>query len=194
MPPKFRYTREEMIAAALELVRQGGKDALTARALGAKLGCSAKPIFGLFRNMEELEGEVIAAADAYYQKYLVQKMQEGQYPPYKASGMAYIRFAKEERELFRLLFMRDRSGETIGENLEEIRPLLDLIRKNTGLSEREAYLFHLEMWIYVHGIATMLATSYLEWDAEFISNTLTDSYQGLRHRFCVERKAPENGQ
>ncbi len=194
MPPKFRYTREEMIAAALELVRQGGKDALTARALGAKLGCSAKPIFGLFRNMEELEGEVIAAADAYYQKYLVQKMQEGQYPPYKASGMAYIRFAKEERELFRLLFMRDRSGETIGENLEEIRPLLDLIRKNTGLSEREAYLFHLEMWIYVHGIATMLATSYLEWDAEFISNTLTDSYQGLRHRFCVERKDPENGQ
>lgn len=194
MPPKFRYTREEMIAAALELVRQGGKDALTARALGAKLGCSAKPIFGLFRNMEELEGEVIAAADAYYQKYLVQKMQEGQYPPYKASGMAYIRFAKEERELFRLLFMRDRSGEIIGENLEEIRPLLDLIRKNTGLSEREAYLFHLKMWIYVHGIATMLATSYLEWDAEFISNTLTDSYQGLRHRFCVERKDPENGQ
>lgn len=194
MPPKFRYTREEMIAAALELVRQGGKDALTARALGAKLGCSAKPIFGLFRNMEELEGEVIAAADAYYQKYLVQKMQEGQYPPYKASGMAYIRFSKEERELFRLLFMRDRSREIIGENLEEIRPLLDLIRKNTGLSEREAYLFHLEMWIYVHGIATMLATSYLEWDAEFISNTLTDSYQGLRHRFCVERKDPENGQ
>lgn len=194
MPPKFRYTREEMIAAALELVRQGGKDALTARALGAKLGCSAKPIFGLFRNMEELEGEVIAAADAYYQKYLVQKMQEGQYPPYKASGMAYIRFSKEERELFRLLFMRDRSGEIIGENLEEIRPLLDLIRKNTGLSEREAYLFHLEMWIYVHGIATMLATSYLEWDAEFISNTLTDSYQGLRHRFYVERKDPENGQ
>lgn len=194
MPPKFRYTREEMIAAALELVRQGGKDALTARALGAKLGCSAKPIFGLFRNMEELEGEVIAAADAYYQKYLVQKMQEGQYPPYKASGMAYIRFSKEERELFRLLFMRDRSGEIIGENLEEIRPLLDLIRKNTGLSEQEAYLFHLEMWIYVHGIATMLATSYLEWDAEFISNTLTDSYQGLRHRFCVERKDPENGQ
>lgn len=194
MPPKFRYTREEMIAAALELVRQGGKDALTARALGAKLGCSAKPIFGLFRNMEELEGEVIAAADAYYQKYLVQKMQEGQYPPYKASGMAYIRFSKEERELFRLLFMRDRSGEIIRENLEEIRPLLDLIRKNTGLSEREAYLFHLEMWIYVHGIATMLATSYLEWDAEFISNTLTDSYQGLRYRFCVERKDPENGQ
>jgi len=183
MPPKFRYTREEMIAAALELVRQGGKDALTARALGAKLGCSAKPIFGLFRNMEELEGEVIAAADAYYQKYLVQKMQEGQYPPYKASGMAYIRFAKEERELFRLLFMRDRSGETIGENLEEIRPLLDLIRKNTGLSEREAYLFHLEMWIYVHGIATMLATSYLNWDEAFVSKALTDAYIGMKYRY-----------
>ena len=183
MPPKFRYTREEMIAAALELVRQGGKDALTARALGAKLGCSAKPIFGLFRNMEELEGEVIAAADAYYQKYLVQKMQEGQYPPYKASGMAYIRFAREEKELFRLLFMRDRSHEEIPEDREAIRPLLTLLQKNLGIDEDAAYLFHLEMWVYVHGIATMIATSYLNWDEDFVSRVLTDAYTGMTMRY-----------
>ena len=194
MPPKFLFTREEMLQAALRVTKRSGLSGLTARALASELDCSVKPIFGLFRNMEELHAEVLSAADTLYRSYLEADMQSGKYPPYKASGMAYIRFSKEERELFRLLFMRDRSGEIIGENLEEIRPLLDLIRKNTGLSEREAYLFHLEMWIYVHGIATMLATSYLEWDAEFISNTLTDSYQGLRHRFCVERKDPENGQ
>lgn len=55
--------------------------------------------------------------------------------------------------------------------------------KNLGLSEDEAFLFHLEMWIFVHGIATMTATSYLNWDIEFISMTLTDAYEGLKHRY-----------
>ena len=110
-------------------------------------------------------------------------MAEGKYPPYKASGMAYIRFAKEEKELFKLLFMRDRSGERVGENKEEIRPLLKLIRQNLGLSEEDAYFFHLEMWIYVHGIATMLATSYLELDEEFISRVMTDGYEGMKARY-----------
>lgn len=50
-------------------------------------------------------------------------------------------------------------------------------------SEDEAYLFHLEMWLYVHGIATMIATSYLDWDDEFISRVLTDAYMGLKYRY-----------
>ena len=56
-------------------------------------------------------------------------MTDGKYPPYKASGIAYIQFAKEEKELFKLLFMRDRTGEKIEENREEIRPMLNLIMK-----------------------------------------------------------------
>ena len=97
--------------------------------------------------------------------------------------MAYIRFAKEQRELFKLLFMRDRSSETIEENREEIRPLIELIKQNLVISEDEAYLFHLEMWLYVHGIATMIATSYLNWDYEFISKVITDAYMGLKYRY-----------
>lgn len=194
MPPKFRFTREEMIQAALDLVREGGIGAVTARRLGEKLGCSVKPVFGLFQNMEEVAQEVLKAAERLYQSYLEKEMAGTQYPPYKASGMAYIRFAKEERELFRLLFMRDRSGERVEEDREKIRELLTLIRKNTGLSEEEAYLFHLEMWIYVHGIATMLVTSYLEWDMEFVSRVLTDGYEGLKYRYMTggEPHVPQN--
>ena len=68
-------------------------------------------------------------------------------------------------------------------NKEEIRPLMQLIQQNLGISEDEAYLFHLEMWLYVHGIATMIATSYLDWDDEFISRVLTDAYMGLKYRY-----------
>ena len=186
MPPKFLFTREEITEAALRVTSVKGISGLTARALAAELGCSVKPIFGLFKNMEEVQQEVLKAADKRYQSYLQEDMNSGTYPLYKASGMAYIRFAKEERELFKLLFMRDRSQETPVEDKEAIRPLLELVQKNTGLSQEEAYRFHLEMWLYVHGIATMIATSYLEWDLEFISQALTDGYMGLRYRYCGE--------
>lgn len=191
MPPKFKFTKEEITKAALDVTRQKGMSGLTARALAAKLGCSVKPIFGLFQNMEEVQREVLAAANNLYQSYLQEEICSKKYPPYKASGMSYIRFAKEEKELFKLLFMRDRSNEKIDKQTEELKPLISMIQKNTGLSEEEAYLFHLEMWIYVHGIGTMIATSYLEWDAEFISRALTDEYIGLKYRFCGEEK--DNG-
>ena len=183
MPPKFKFTKDEITNAALNVTRKNGISGLTARALAAELGCSVKPIFGLFKNMEEVGQEVFIASDLLYQNYLREDMAKGKYSPYKASGMAYIRFAKEERELFKLLFMRDRSREKIEENKEEIRPLTQLIQQNIGISEDEAYLFHLEMWLYVHGIATMIATSYLDWDDEFISRVLTDAYMGLKYRY-----------
>ncbi len=183
MPPKFKFTREQIIDSAVNVVRKNGMSALTARALAAELGSSAKPIFGLFQNMEEVQSEVMSAANALYQSYIQNGMADSKYPPYKASGMAYIQFAKEEKELFKLLFMRDRTGEKIEENREEIRPILNIIMKNLGISEDEAYLFHLELWLYVHGIATMIATNYLEWDIDFIDKALTDAYQGLKVRY-----------
>lgn len=190
MPPKCRFTREEIIQAALDLTAEKGVGALTARGLAQRLGSSAKPIFGLFANMEEVQQEVVKAANLRYQEYLRQDMSAGRYPPYKASGMAYIRFAREQRELFKLLFMRDRTHEEKAAG-DELEALLGLIQKNMGLSRDDAYRFHLEMWIYVHGIATMIATAYLEWDMDFISAALTDAYQGLRLRFLPKETEGE---
>ena len=198
MPRKFLFTREEITDAALALVREKGAQALTARALGERLGTSAKPVFGLFKNMEDVRETVIAAAAARLDQLTRAEMTAGRYPPYKASGMAYIRFASEEKELFKLLYMRDRSQEAPSEDEREaIRPLLQVIMKNTGLSEERAYLLHAEMWIFVHGVASMLATSYLNWDMDFASRALTDAYQGLRARHIEEEKkdgSHQNGQ
>ncbi len=183
MPPKNKYTREEVIQAALEIVRSQGIKALTARSLAQGLGTSTKPIFGLFENMQQVQNAVLEAANAIYQRQINAAMKSGQYPPYKASGMGYIRFAKEEPHLFKWLFMRDRTGESTEEKGEELRPILEVIQNNLGIPEEQAYLFHREMWLGVHGIATMIATGYLDWDMEFVSNALTDLYQGLRYRF-----------
>ena len=191
MPPKCRFIRSEIVEAALSIARVEGASAVTARAVAARLHATPKVIFGLFSGMEELQQELLSAANAVYQNYLEQDMAKGEYPPYKASGMSYIRFAMEERELFRLLFMRDRSREEPPKDAEELRPILELIQQSTGLSEEKALLFHLEMWMYVHGIATTLVTSYADWDLSLISQTLTDVYQGLKYRHCGKEPGHE---
>ncbi|MDD6200797.1 MAG: TetR/AcrR family transcriptional regulator, partial [Firmicutes bacterium] len=144
MPPKCRFTREQIVLAALDLTRREGIGAVTARAVGAELNSSSKVVFGLFESMEELQLEVIHAADAYYQARIRQEMAAGRYPPYKASGMAYIGFAKEEPELFRLLFMRDRTRETQASESAETQMLTGMLRDSMGLSEESARIFHLE--------------------------------------------------
>ena len=181
MPPKSKVTKRNILSAAVELTRAG--EPLNARALAQKLGCSTQPVFSNYATMEALRADVITAGMERYHQYLAQSMGNGQYPPYKASGMGYIRFALEEKELFKLLFMRDRSGEVIGEDLEEVGPIIALIQEKTGMSFERSRLFHLEMWLYVHGIATMLATNYLPWTMEDISAMLTDAFEGLRMRF-----------
>ena len=107
-------------------------------------------------------------------------MESGKYPAYKASGMAYIRFAKEEKELFKLLYMRNRDGEAFSVGAEVDSEMEALVQTQTGLGETEAKLFHLEVWAYVHGIATMFATGFLNLEWELVSKMLTDCYQGLR--------------
>lgn len=86
MPPKCKFTREEIIESALDITRAYGISAVTARAVGTKLNSSSKVIFSLFQNMEELQGEVIKSANALYQSFLKEDMERGKYPPYKASG------------------------------------------------------------------------------------------------------------
>ncbi|MBO5767660.1 MAG: WHG domain-containing protein, partial [Clostridia bacterium] len=111
MPPKARITREDITATALALVREKGEGAINARAIANALQCSTQPVFSNFANMESLRESVIKSAYNEYLGFIENEIKSGKYPRYKSFGMAYIRFAREEKELFRLLFMRDRSGE-----------------------------------------------------------------------------------
>lgn len=190
MPPKIKITKSEIIDTAINLVKANGEQAINARSIANILGCSTQPVFSNFATMDDLRMAVKDAANTLYQSYLATDMASGKYPPYKASGMAYIRFAREERELFKLLFMCDRSKEVITEDHESIRPLLEIIQKNMGIDEDKAFIFHMEMWIYVHGIATMIATGYLNWDEDMVSKMVTDAYAGMKYRYT---EGKENG-
>ena len=184
MAPKIKVTAEQLRAAGLNIVRQGGPQALNARAVAARLGCSTQPVFSNYATMEDLQRDVLAGAQDLFQARLARAVgQAGSTPPYKAIGMAYIAFAKEEPALFRWLFMRSRQGEQIPDGREENAGIIRLIMDKTGLDEDAAWLFHMEMWIFVHGLGAMLATGYADWPQALVSDMLTDMFQGLLARF-----------
>ena len=186
MPPKVKVTSEDIVNASVELVRKEGVNALNARGLAEFLNCSTQPIFSNFKSMEEVKEAVLERAISLCKDYTAREVENGLYPIYKASGMAYIRFAKEECELFKLLFMRDRKGELVDKEAGFFDQMEAVVQKNVGLESDKARLFHLEMWAYVHGIAVMFATGYLNLDWELVSKMLTDSYLGLKKQYEME--------
>ena len=185
MPPKVKITKKDILSAALSLVREQGEAALGARSIAATLGCSTQPIFSNFDTMETLSEAVTQEAYEHYLSFLMAEAESEQYPKYKAFGMAYIRFAKEEKELFKFLFMRDRRGQDLSPTAD-FEASVEILMASCNVSRETAKLMHLEMWAFVHGIATMLATSFLELDWDLISDMLSDVYQGLRTRYGKE--------
>ena len=103
MPPKPKYTKEEIIKAALDMVREKGADSLTARDLGAKLNTSARPIFTAFENMEDLKNAATDAGVSMFKEYSKNFIEYT--PAFKQMGMQIISFATKEPKLFEFLFM-----------------------------------------------------------------------------------------
>ena len=186
MPPKIKVLKEDIVKVAFEIVRTQGADALNARNLATELNCSTQPIFSNFATMDMLKNEVITKAIEYFNTYREREIKRNVYPIYKANGMAYISFAKEEKELFKLLYMRDRSDEDTCQEASLYTEMTDLVHDTVGLNIDRAKLFHLEIWTYVHGIATMFATCYLDLDTELVSKMITDVYQGLKKQYETE--------
>ena len=150
MPPKPKFTKEEVVAAALDLVSEKGIDALTARELGARLGSSARPVFTVFRNMEEVQQEVRRAAMARFECYAEKAVTFT--PAFKQFGMQMILFAVEEPKLYQLLFM---SGDGTAHDFERVfaelgRPAMvcvDLLQRDYGLTAEGAMDLFRHVWI-----------------------------------------------
>lgn len=182
MPPKAKFTKKEIIEAALHIVRTDGYEALTSRALGTYLGSSARPIFTVFKNMEEVQQDMIKTARTLYKEY-VDKGLKWEHP-FKGVGTQYILFAVNEPKLFQLLFMTeqpnvpDLSGvlPSIEESYEEI---LLSIQNDYGISERLAEKLYRHLWIYTHGIATLCATKMCRFTSDEISSMITEVCMGI---------------
>ena len=185
MPPKARFTREQIINAALQIVRTEHFESLTARALGKKLGSSACPVFTVFENMEEVQQAVLGAIKGIYKEYVEKGLSET--PAFKGVGTQYILFATNEPELFQILFMREQTRllgihhvlPAIDENYEKI---LSSITTGYGIDEKHAERLYQHLWIYTHGIAALCATRMCRFTDEEISQMMTEVFISLLNK------------
>ena len=172
MAPKNKFTREEMVEAALRVVRAKGIDGLTAKTLADALGTSTQPVFTAFGSMDALKREVYAAALRVYDGYVNAGLKEK--IPFFGVGMQYIRFAREEPELYRLLFLtrtQECSAMKSMEHLREfVRPTLVNIYRITA---EEADVYFRDLWFVVHSLATLIVTGDCPYSDREIGQILT---------------------
>ena len=191
MPPKQKFTKEEVVRAALEITRREGITALTARRLGAELDSSSRPIFTVFQNMNEVQNETVLAARELYNLYVSKGLAKPN--PFKGVGMAYVQFAKDEPKLFHLLFMTENGVvpeltdvlSMIDKNSSKI---LEAVKKEYGLDDTKAQKVYQHLWIFTHGIATLCATKVCQFGEAGISAMLDDVCRSILYKMKAGEK------
>ena len=183
MPAKKQITREMILQAAMNILREDGFEAVNIKRLASELHCSTQPVYLSFTGMEELRCELIPLAVDEFEEYMRTDSKSGIIRLY---DMEYIQFAKYEPELFRFLFMR---ANAFGEIK---RRLLPIIEQSVGelmgiyhISHDEADYLHDNLWMHAHGIASMTATAFCSWDMDKVRQMLLESRASFTKKYEV---------
>ena len=170
MAPVNKYSKEEIVDVAYKIVEKEGYRALTAKRIATRLNTSTRPIFTAFKTMGELKKlvrvKVKESYDSYINRGLLFKI------PFLGVGKAYILFAREKPELYRLLFLSEKSAEYNAiENTEGLvsKSLMNIY----NLSEKEASFYFRSLWLVVHSIATLIVSSSCPYEEKDIDLILT---------------------
>ncbi len=173
MPPRPKFTREELIQAALELAREGGLETIVARNLGKKMNTAPSTIFTHFSSVEEIRQAVMDMAREIYNGYVEEGL--NMVPPMKGFAVQYIRFAMEESNLYSMLFMNKREDFKYVDfiiNEGHYERIITAAKKDFSLNSEQAEFVYHNMWAYAHGIAVMCATGVCQFSIEEISKML----------------------
>lgn len=182
MPPKPKFTKEEIVQTALDIVSRKGVDALTAKELGSALGSSARPIFTVFRSMKEVQDEVRQAAMRRFESCAEQKIPG--MPLFKQVGMQMVLFGVREPKLYQLLFMQENQNAVSFEDVFGVlgptaQTCVRLIREEYDLTEPEAKLLFENVWIYTFGIGALCATRVCHFTEERLGEMLSTEFQAM---------------
>lgn len=174
MAPKNKFTRKEMVAAAVRVVQKRGAAALTAKSLAEELGTSTQPVFTCFGTMEALKAEVYVAAERLFDEYLTNGLKEK--ISFLGFGSQYIRFARKEPELYRLLFLM-RPDDVGSGAFAAMRHMQELVRPSLveiyHISAQEADRYFRDLWLVVHSLATLIVTGDCPYSDREIGQILT---------------------
>lgn len=185
MAPKTKFTKKEMIEAAMRVVRNKGINGLTAKTMADELGTSTQPVFTAFGSMDTVKQEVYEAAVHIYDSYTKAGLERE--IPFLGVGMQYIRFAKEEPELYRMLFLTQTPEQGCSaikamEHLQKlVRPtLMDIYH----ISTEEADLYFRDLWLAAHSLSTLIVSG----DCPYSDREIGQILAGISISICKSIK------
>lgn len=182
MPPKPKYTKEEIVAAAYEITREKGIDAVVAREVGRRLNTSSSPIFTVWNSVEELKEDVRKLSREKYKQYMADIFDYS--PSFKEFGMRWVGFAAEEPNLFRLMFLtKGEEHSPYTRFKQEFKsifiPLVEEIENQFELSKSDAEDLLSQMIIFANGIAAYVLTDVNSFSKESVSRHLSQVCIGI---------------
>ena len=180
MARKESITKQMIIDGAFELLKKEGVEAVTARKLAAHIGCSTQPIFRVYENMDELLKELFERSRAYYEDFC--NSNKNSYDtPFVSLGINYIRFAKQEQNLFKLLFLSGNKDHTLYEliNGKENAFVMKEIKKIPNLNMDNVELIFTKVFIFMHGMAGMTITREFDLSDKEAEDMLKDAIKGF---------------
>lgn len=175
MPRNALLTKEAVTAAGLAIVRREGQNALTARALSRELGCSLSPIFTVFKDMDEIQVSVKKAAEDYFADFM-KDVNEFE-PAFKEFGLRLVRFAKQDGNLFDMLFLSRGGRSDIAGQIAQ-RSLMD-IQQNYDLNDSQASMIFKQMWPVATGIASLCVHRPMAFSEEETGQILSNHFSGM---------------
>lgn len=156
--PKQSINRDDVLAAALEMTRRQGYERVNARSVAAFMDCSVQPIYSYFANMDELKEALQAKSLEFYERFIYARAEKEHM--LESMGRANIAFAKEEPNLFRLLFLTKLGHKSFADIFERMgdKDAAAALAAELGVSEAKAREVYIMLIVFTHGISTMLAT------------------------------------
>ena len=177
MPAVKKVSREAIIDAAVEVLREGGAAAINARSVAKKLGCSTQPIYLSFRSMDELKAAMTQRAIALHTRHVREWLNildaDGscyrEHSHYSSFGIGFVKFAAEEKYLFRWLYLDGAQPEQY-QNDVLLSDIIAAVVNEYGYTEELARKLHQDMAYYSYGLAIMANTGHLQLtDAELLA-------------------------
>ena len=194
MPPKAKITRGMILDAAFGLVREKGHEALNARELARRLGCSTQPILYAFAAMDELRSAVYQRADEYHTACILPRDGEGP-DALLQLGLNYVRFGHEERHLFRFLFESDRFGGMDMRALLKgpgVGDMVAILAGALGCGTAAAEKVFLTFFAVAHGLASLLCNNAMAYDEAECAGMLETVFYGALASLEEERNGKQN--
>ena len=183
MPPTPIITKQDILNAGIQLIRENGIRSVNARSLAKSLSCSTKPLFRIYKNMEELKKDIKKELDNYYNDFMEKNMTNEN--RLLSQGISYIEFARSEKMIFSSLFMNMTMA---GSSLQDIihaewnRASIENAKALTGLSTEKAEILFINFWLYSHGIATQIVSNDIDIPLDLVKKLLKNAF----NRFSLE--------